>query len=143
MDTYIINGTEVEFNTSGVFEMKLFNAEFKRTNGILEAQNKGGKDDFDFILEKFDAITDFFDTVLGEGTVKKCFGLRPDSFDLMNAYAQFVKDVPEKFQAATKRLDFGVAPVNAATMNREQRRAAEREARRQAIRNQVKANGET
>lgn len=142
MDTYIINGKEVEFNTSGVYEMRLFNAEFKRANSILEARNDNGEDELDFVIEKFEAIIDFFDAVLGEGTVKQCFGLRPDSFDLMNAYAQFVKDVPEKFQEATKRLNV-VRPATEPLMNREQRRAAEREARRQAIREQVKADGET
>ena len=82
-------------------------------------------------------ICDFFDVVLGEGTAQKLFGGRMNVREITDSYRSFTRDVVAQLgtQAAA---GMAAAPTPG---NREQRRAALREQRRQeaAVRAREKA----
>ena len=127
MDTYIVNGVSVEYDTFDLVNMELFGTEVERLKDFADSIN--GKqynafaDSVADLREMCEGIRDFFDCVVGEGTSEKVFGTRVNALDMTQAYHNFVAEVSAKMQNGFS------APV-APAMNIEQRRAAEREKRR-------------
>lgn len=124
METYIVNGVAVEYDTFDLVNMELFGTEVERLKDFADSI-KGKRyetfaDSVSDLREMCEGIKDFFDCVVGEGTSEKVFGDRVNALDMTQAYNTFVDEV------SAKMLDGFSAP----TMNREQRRAAEREQRR-------------
>lgn len=122
MEKYIINGVEVEYDTFDLVNIELMENEKARLKELGE-QKKGcnSVQDLRILCE---AVFDFFDTVIGEGTSEKVFGGKMNVKDIFNAYAGFLVEV--KSQCVL--LHGGKKET--VQMNREQRRAAEREKRR-------------
>lgn len=141
MDTYIVNGVSVEYDTFDLVNMELFGTEVERLKDFADSIN--GKqynafaDSVADLREMCEGIKDFFDCVVGEGTSEKVFGTRVNALDMTQAYHNFVAEVSAKMQNGFS------APV-ALAMNREQRRAAEREKRRAeaAARSEAKRHAE-
>lgn len=132
METYIINGQEVEYDTFELSNMELFDSEVRRIEEAvrgLDPQQAANGDYLAVLREQADNIMDFFDTVIGEGTSRKVFGGKVNIRDLSQAYRAFTQDVLQK-----QRTAFAVPPEPNAPGNREQRRAAERAQRRAAAR---------
>lgn len=127
MDTYIVNGVSVEYDTFDLVNMELFGAEAERVTVFANSiQGKTYETFADSVADLrliCEEIKDFFDCVLGEGMAEKIFGNRVNALDMTQAYHNFVAEVSARMQAGFS------APV-APAMNREQRRAAEREQRR-------------
>lgn len=127
MDTYIVNGVSVEYDTFDLVNMELFGTEVERLKDFADSIK--GKyyetfaDSMSDLREMCEGIKDFFDCVVGEGTSEKVFGNRVNALDMTQAYHGFVAEVSARMQ------DGFSAPV-APAMNREQRRAADREKRR-------------
>lgn len=127
MDTYIVNGVSVEYDTFDLVNMELFGTEVERLKDFADSIK--GKQYNDFadsvadLREMCEGIKDFFDCVVGEGTSEKVFGTRVNALDMTQAYHNFVAEVSSRMQNGFS------APV-APAMNREQRRSAEREQRR-------------
>ena len=127
MDTYIVNGVSVEYDTFDLVNMELFGTEVERLKDFADSIK--GKtyetfaDSVSDLREMCEGIKDFFDCVVGEGTSEKVFGTRVNALDMTQAYHNFVAEVSARMQNGFS------APV-APAMNREQRRAAEREQRR-------------
>lgn len=127
MDTYIVNGVSVEYDTFDLVNMELFGTEVERLKDFADSIK--GKyyetfaDSVSDLREMCEEIKEFFDCVLGEGMAEKIFGNRVNALDMTQAYHGFVAEVSERMQ------DGFSAPV-APAMNREQRRAADREQRR-------------
>lgn len=127
MDTYIVNGVSVEYDTFDLVNMELFGTEVERLRDFADSIK--GKyyetfaDSVSDLQEMCEGIKDFFDCVVGEGTSEKVFGNRVNALDMTQAYHGFVAEVSARMQ------DGFSAPV-APAMNREQRRAADREQRR-------------
>ena len=127
MDTYIVNGVSVEYDTFDLVNMELFGTEVERLKDFADSIK--GKQYNDFadsvadLREMCEGIKDFFDCVVGEGTSEKVFGTRVNALDMTQAYHNFVAEDNAKMQNGFS------APV-APAMNIEQRRAAEREKRR-------------
>lgn len=127
METYIVNGVSVEYDTFDLVNMELFGTEVERLKNFADSIN--GKqyetfaDSMSDLREMCEGIKDFFDCVVGEGTSEKVFGTRVNALDMTQAYHNFVAEVSARMQNGFS------APVSPA-MNREQRRAAEREQRR-------------
>ena len=136
METYRINGVEVEYDTFDLVNLELFQQEaaaLSRRANEIRIDETG--DPAAFLREMCEGVLDFFDLVVGEGTARKCFGTRPNVKTLTEAFRQFVADVSA--ETAAFRLEnggedgpFPAAPA-APPMNREQRRAAERARKRQ------------
>lgn len=127
MDTYIVNGVSVEYDTFDLVNMELFGTEVERLKDFADSikgkQYNVFADSVADLREMCEGIKDFFDCVVGEGTSEKVFGTRVNALDMTQAYHNFVAEVSAKMQNGFS------APV-APAMNREQRRAAEREKRR-------------
>lgn len=127
METYIVNGVAIEYDTFDLVNMELFGTEVERLKDFADSIK--GKQYNDFadsvadLREMCEGIKDFFDCVVGEGTSEKVFGTRVNALDMTQAYHNFVAEVSARMQNGFS------APV-APAMNREQRRAAEREQRR-------------
>lgn len=128
METYTINGVNVEYDTFDTVNIRLFQTEAQR---MSREMNEIDKSDPDSLYEICMMVRDYFDTVVGEGTAEKCFGTRNNVRDIAIAYAKFIEDVLNTMRSAERVSIPNVpgAPV-AAPVNREQRRAAERAARR-------------
>lgn len=139
METYIINGVEMEYDTFDLDAMELMDSEVVRVTDMIESYQK--KDwNFDsytgFLREQCENIMDFFDTVLGEGSARKIFGGKTNVKDIITSYRRFVDDVTKTRASLGGSADVPAAPE--APSNREQRRAAEREKRRQEAAERVK-----
>lgn len=127
METYIVNGVSVEYDTFDLVNMELFGTEVERLKDFADSikgkQYNVFADSVADLREMCEGIKDFFDCVVGEGTSEKVFGTRVNALDMTQAYHNFVTEVSARMQNGFS------APV-APAMNREQRRAAEREQRR-------------
>lgn len=127
METYIVNGVSIEYDTFDLVNMELFGTEVERLKDFADSIK--GKtyetfaDGVSDLREMCEGIKDFFDCVVGEGTSEKVFGTRVNALDMTQAYHNFVAEVSARMQNGFS------APV-APAMNREQRRAADREQRR-------------
>ena len=138
METYIVNGVAVEYDTFDLVNMELFGTEVERLKDFADSI-KGKRyetfaDSVSDLREMCEGIKDFFDCVVGEGTSENVFGDRVNALDMTQAYNTFVDEVSAKMRDG----------FSAPTMNREQRRAAEREQRRAeaAARAEAKRHGE-
>lgn len=130
METYIVNGVEVEYDTFDLDAMELFDGEVTRLRDSVKASQKQAEDSGNYIemlREQGENILDFFDTVLGEGAAQKIFGSRMNIKELLNGYRDFIKNVVE----TRKELDGKASGSEVQSWNREQRRAAERQRRRE------------
>lgn len=127
METYIVNGVAIEYDTFDLVNMELFGTEVERLKDFADSIN--GKqynafaDSVADLREMCEGIKDFFDCVVGEGTSEKVFGTRVNALDMTQVYHNFVAEVSARMQNGFS------APVSPA-MNRAQHRAAEREQRR-------------
>lgn len=131
METYLINGREVEFDTFDLVNMELFQTEAAALSERAGRIAADGQDPIGAMREMCEGVMDFFDLVIGEGTSERCFGARPNVKVLLDAYRQFVEDV----DAETVRFRESAAPAEVPAPavtdpNREQRRAAERARKR-------------
>lgn len=124
MEKYIINGVEVEYDTFDLENMELFDGEVRQVSASAEEMQKNATEEnyLQYTRTVCEAIMDAFDVLIGEGTSKKVFGGRVNVYAIRNAWNQFILDVRAELNS------FGGA--SAPQMNREQRRAAEREKRR-------------
>lgn len=127
MDTYIVNGVSVEYDTFDLMNMELFGNEVERLKDFADSikgkQYNAFTDSVSDLREMCEGIKDFFDCVVGEGTSEKVFGDRVNALDMTQAYHSFVSEV-------SARMQNGFSAPAAPAMNREQRRAAERKQRR-------------
>ena len=127
METYIVNGVAVEYDTFDIVNMELFGTEVERLKDFADSikgkQYETFADSVADLREMCEGIKDFFDCVVGEGTSEKVFGTCVNTLDTTQAYHNFVAEV-------SARMQNGFSSPVAPAMNREQRRAAEREQRR-------------
>lgn len=136
MDTYNINGVEIEYDTFDTVNMELFISELERTQKEAEALPK---DVTAYMKGMCELIRDFFDTVVGEGTADKCFGPRSNLKAIVFAYGDFVRRVAEEMVSIKDIAnELPVPGAAAAPTNREQRRAEERARRRAEAAERVK-----
>lgn len=130
METYIINGVEVEYDTFDLVNMEVYRDEVKRVAALHELSANVNEDNYvEIIREMCEGVMDAFDTVIGEGTSELLFGGKVNAKTVPNAWHDFVRAVAEVMNGAH----------TAAPMNREQRRAAERAERRAAAQKRVEA----
>lgn len=134
METYIINGHKVEYDTFDLVNMEVYRDETKRVAALSElAQNVTEDNYVEIVREMCEGVMDAFDTIIGEGTSDLLFGGKVNAKVIPDAWRKFCQDVAENMNATTPPA-----------MNREQRRAAERAARRGAAKKRVeeRLNGE-
>jgi len=125
MEKYIINGVEVEYDTFDLENMELYDSEVRRIAEASDSmKNATGENYLQFVRSVCDDIMDAFDTLIGEGASKKIFGGRVNVKVIPMAWRGFMRDVGKQM-ASIGEENGDVIP-----MNREQRRAAEREKRR-------------
>lgn len=133
METYIINGIEVEYDTFDLVNMEIYRDEVKRVAELAELSKNVTVDNYvEIIREMCEGVMDAFDTIVGEGTSELLFGGRVNAKTVPQAWNDFTKAVTSNIEGSG---------VNSAgvTMNREQRRKAERERRREEARKRVAA----
>lgn len=104
METYIINGHEVEYDTFDLVNIELFEAGVAR---VAETAKTDAPITTGDLRTMCYAMLDFFDELCGEGTTMKVFGGRINIAELTAAYRKFVADVLE----ASRRLNFEQEPV--------------------------------
>lgn len=133
METYIINGIEFEYDTFDLVNMEIYRDEVKRVAELSELYKDVTVDNYvEIIREMCEGVMDAFDTIVGEGTSELLFGGRVNAKTVPQAWNDFTKAVASNIEGSG---------VNSAgvTMNREQRRKAERERRREEARKRVAA----
>lgn len=137
MEQYVINGHTVSYDTFDLDEMELFDSEAVRVDEEVkeiaaDADGQGGY--IKAIRAQCESVLDFFDTVLGENASREIFGGKTNVKTIMEAYKGFVMEV------VSARKDLGLSAGGApAPANREQRRAAERQKRREEAHARVAA----
>lgn len=132
METYSINGVEVEYDTFDLVNMEVYRDETKRVAALADlAKDVTAENYIDIIREMCEGVMDAFDTIIGEGTSEKLFGGRVNAKTVPAAWSEFTQAV-----AKVMNTDIPGAESNV-PMNREQRRAAERAARREAAKKRV------
>lgn len=130
METYSINGVEVEYDTFDLVNMEVYRDEVKRVADLSElAKDVTTENYIEIIREMCEGVMDAFDTIIGEGTSNLLFGGKVNAKTIPAAWAEFNVAVGAQLNSASP----------APTMNREQRRAAERAARREEARKRVEA----
>lgn len=135
MEVYTINGYEVEYDTFDLVNMEVYRDEVKRVAELAKLSATVTAENYvEVIREMCEGVVDAFDTIIGEGTSKMLFGGRLNAKTIPEAWQEFTEAVSARMnQQGTG--DGG----NVVTMNREQRRAAERQARREAAKERVAA----
>ncbi len=119
MEKYIINGVEVEYDTLEVENMAIFDSEGRRIADFIKGMKSSSS--IESLREYVEQVHDFFDTVIGEGTSEKVFHGKNNVKEARDALMKFFDDVSS---TTTNEM------INVPTMNREQKRAAERQKRR-------------
>ena len=131
METYLINGREVEFDTYDLVNMELFQSQAAELSRLAGEVLSDGENPVAAIRAMCEGVMDFFDLVIGEGTSELCFGSRPNVKVLVEAFRKFVEDVnAETVRFRENNAAAEIPPVHAPDLNREQRRAAERARKR-------------
>lgn len=144
METYIINGVEMEYDTYDVTNMEIYGAEVQRL-AELGKKLDATMDKTDYFsaaqaLRTFcEEILDAFDCILGEGSAKKIFGGRVNVLEIKNAYVEFTSAVNKATSTMFGAENPKPAVRQPENMNREQRRAAERAKRRAEAAERAKA----
>lgn len=130
MEKYIINGVEVEYDTFALSNIELLEAESTRVNELISrAVGSNSAKELRIMCE---AVLDFFDAIMGDGTSEKIFGRNEDVFDLIGGFYEFSAKVKEETAIrAAKLKELVQRGKTDQGMNREQRRAAERAKRRE------------
>ena len=135
MDTYIINGHEVEFDIFDLTSLELFESE--RTFAMKRAEEIQSNNDnaVNTVREMCEIVRDFFDVLLGEGTSEKLFGTRRNIMVEMSALTKFMRDVSSMIDRA--ETQFFESTSECPRLNRQQRREAERKAERERRRQEA------
>lgn len=136
METYSINGVEVEYDTFDLVNMEVYRDEVKRVADLSElAKDVTTENYIEIIREMCEGVMDAFDTIIGEGTSNLLFGGKVNAKTIPAAWAEFT-------QAVAKVMNTDIPGAGSNTpMNREQRRAAARAARREAAKKRVEERG--
>lgn len=144
METYIINGVEVEYDTFDVTNMEIYGAEVQRLAELgKKLERSDAKMDYFSAVQTLktfsEEVLDAFDCILGEGSSRKIFGDKVNVKAIINAYGKFtdaVNNATSTMFGSENPKPAGHPPEN---MNREQRSAAERAKRRAEAADRVKA----
>ena len=124
MSVYTINGHEIEYDAMDLENLELYYSESKRL--IENSTPADGEDLFLVFKNQCNAVLDFFDTVVGEGTSETIFGGSMNVKEILTAYKEFSAAVNQEVIGVTGILK-NTANANAPTHdNRAARRAAER-----------------
>ena len=145
METYIVNGKEIQYDTFDASNLELYLSEVKRISDSVKDAKSTGRDAMSAIRDQCFGVMDFFDTVLGEGTTAVLFGDSVNIRDVVQAFKDFTEAVNHNMTELANTISDGAeAPVqrpdavrytaSAGAANREQRR---REARERAARKAV------
>lgn len=135
METYIINGVEVEYDTFDLVNMEIYRDEVRRVAELSELSKDVTVDNYvEIVREMCECVMDAFDTIIGEGTSQLLFGGRVNAKTVPQAWSDFTRAVSANLSAVN--ANSAGAPI---PMNREQRRKAERERRREEARKRVAA----
>ena len=135
MDTYIINGHEVEFDIFDLTSLELFESERAFAMRRAEEVQNSNDNTVNAVREMCEIVRDFFDVLLGEGTSEKLFGTRRNVMVEMSALTKFLQDVSGVIDRAGTQL-FASTPERP-RLNRQQRREAERKAEREKRRQEA------
>ena len=142
METYIVNGKEVQHDTFDLEQMELLDGEILRVSEAAESVDSSslsGTNYIGIIRAQCENVMDAFDTVLGEGTSEYLFGGKVNAKEILHAWRQFVADVmKQRSNIAGDATDSAASAV----LNREQRRALERERRRAEAKQRAQAKAE-
>lgn len=136
MDIYTINGVEVEYDTFDLANMELYDSEVKRIAEEAAELNAVPVTDSNYLgilRDKCALIMDAFDCILGEGTSEKLFHGRLNVAVILDSYREFTSAVAARVASFGSSYAPAAAAPEAAElpMNREQRRVAERQKRRE------------
>ncbi len=131
MSLYTVNGTQFEYDEMDLTAIELYNSELARLRaGVPEDFDPATSNDAIAVLrEQCEAVMDFFDCVVGEGTSDLIFGTSRNIKTILSAFSDFTTQVTETWARLKAELPGAPAPVSG-PVNREQRRAQEREQRR-------------
>lgn len=120
MDTYVVNGVTLEYDTFDLDAAELRQKELEMVDQICKQESD--VDVYTKIRNICNAMLDFFDTVIGPGTAVKICGERVNVKTINEAFRDFNAQVNKHWEEQKFSLeslnDTAVVPVN-----RAQRRA--------------------
>lgn len=119
MDKYTVKGVELEYDTFDVDSIERYEREMERVGEEtrLEDQNESGPQRLRRICE---AIIDFFDAVVSDGTAERIFGSQVNVEVCFDAYSDFVNAVTERMVSLKTKM----SGETVTQLNRAQRRSA-------------------
>ena len=136
METYIINGHEIEYDTFDLTNMELFESERRfAMERATDLQKVTDENAVDTMREMCEMVRDFFDVLLGEGSSEKFFGTGRNIVVEMSALTKFLQEVSANVEQAANSLAFDT--LAHPPMNRQQRRDAQRKAEREKRRQEA------
>lgn len=134
MERYTINGHEVEYDTFDLVNMEIFRNEADRVANAANTLAESEPENYITSIRTFcEEIMDAFDTVLGDGASVAIFGGKVNAKIIPEAWKDFYSSVLHEMNPTAAK------PATVVSVNREQRRAAERQARRDAAATAVAA----
>lgn len=135
METYDINGHQIEYDIWDQINLELFESERKHTLERMDQLENALTDEnaISALREICETVRDFFDVILGEGSSDEIFGTRMNAVRESAAMVKFVDDVSKTLAHPP------IASSAAQTMNRQQRRERERAAEREKRRMEAAA----
>ncbi len=133
MSTYTIGEVTFEYDEMDLTNLELYQSELERLQAStfrIDIDKVDAPAALAFIREQCEAVLDFFDCVVGEGTSEKLFKGHMNIRQILSAFNAFQSAVTANLSALKDDMT-ALAPDQPTTpMNREQKRAAEREQRR-------------
>lgn len=121
MGKYVLNGKEIEFDVAELDNFERYEAGITKIGEELK-QEHDGETSSEKLRRMCNAILDYFDDVIGEGTSESIFKGRINIVEIRDAYDTFISAINAEMRDLSAK--FGAEQVQ--HMNRQQRRAAER-----------------
>lgn len=122
METYVINGVEIQHDTFDVEAIALWDQEVDRVAEESQRPRKDGETPAAQLRRICQAMLDLFDRVCGEGTARAVFGDRVNIKAIYEGYTAFSQQINENIQGFAQEASV-LFDEPAAQGNRAQRRA--------------------
>lgn len=119
MERYVINGTEIEYDTFDLDNMERLEAASEKVRAAVGARS-ADESSIAGIRRNCEAMLHFFDEVLGEGAAHELFGDRVNFRIITEAYRGFHNDVRANIAEVTGKAA-GLPPVKGAAAASEAR----------------------
>lgn len=100
MERYTVNGHEIEYDTFDIDNLEIYDRETRRIEEMVKGVRADSENYVSVLREICNAVLDFFDTVVGEGTAHDIFGDRVNFRDIIKGFREFSDGVAKEMREA-------------------------------------------